>query len=223
MNREKRVIADVFSVVSKRYDIFLKGITLGRIDRWQEELLELLGEVEDLLDVGTGTGGVLEKARMSKLRVGIDISHAMLMKAREKCRDCYFLLADAEAMPFKERTFHAITSSLVYRHLLNRPAFLEEACRVLREGGKIAILDINRFFLTSALAFFMKSVIKPIGILIFGKDKWDFFIHSLENCLSIEEIDMEMERAGFTKNRELKRMMGLVYLLVYEKVKPLQE
>ncbi len=222
MNEKKKVIADVFSAVSKRYDIFLKGITAGRIDGWQRELLGLLGEVENLLDVGTGTGGVLEKARVSKLRVGVDISHAMLTRAKEKCKDCYFVLADAEALPFKDRTFNAITSSLVYRHLLNRSAFLEEANRILKDGGKVALLDINRFFLTSALAFLMKSVIKPVGVLIFGRDRWDFFIHSLENTLSVEEIDRELGEKGFVKKRERRRMLGLVYLLVYEKVKPLR-
>ncbi len=217
MSDKKNVISDVFSTISKRYDLFLGGVTFGRINQWQLELLGYVGNVEKLLDVGTGTGEVLLKAKQAKTRVGLDISLGMLKVARKKCSQCYFLLGDAENLPVKENTFDGITLSLVYRHLLDRSQFLKEAHRILKKGGKVAILDINRFFLTDLLALMMKSIFKPLGTLLFGKDKWDFFIHSLENSLSVAQVTRELESFGFRKIRERKRMMGLVYILVFEK------
>ncbi len=216
MSDKKSIVSDVFSKVSKRYDLFLGGVTFGRINKWQLELLSYVGSVEKLLDVGTGTGEVLLKAKQAKTKVGLDISLGMLKVAKKKCDQCHFLLGDAENLPIKEDTFDGITLSLVYRHLLDRSQFLKEAHRILKKGGKVAILDINRFFLTDLLALMMKSIFKPLGVLLFGKDKWDFFIHSLENSLSVAQVTRELESFGFRKIRESKRMMGLVYILVFE-------
>ena len=216
MKDKKKVVADVFSVVSSKYDTFLKGITFGRIDSWQKDLLTLMGNVENLLDVGTGTGEVLIKAKSSRLRVGVDISLGMLKKAKSKCKECHFILGDAENLPFKDASFDAVCLSLVYRHLIEREGFLKEAQRVLKVGGKIALLDINRFFLTGILVILMR-LIKPLGSLIFGSDRWDFFVHSLENSLSVDQVEKEMGKYGFNKVREERRLLGLVYLLLFEK------
>ncbi len=218
MKDKKSVVSDVFSSVSRRYDLFLKGVTLGKIKSWQAMLLHLLGPMDRLLDIGTGTGEILIKAEKVKTKIGLDISLGMLKVAKEKCNQCYFLLGDAERIPLKDNTIDGVTLSLVYRHLLDRDQFLREAYRVLRKNGKIGILDINRFFLTDILTLFMKYVFKPLGVLLFGKDKWDFFIHSLENSLSIGQVTHELERYGFKKIAQSKELMGLVYLLVFQKI-----
>ncbi|NPB06756.1 MAG: methyltransferase domain-containing protein, partial [Aquificae bacterium] len=99
----KEVMAQIFTGASKAYDFFLSFATLGSIHRWQRELIEAMGREGNWLDVGTGTGEVLKKlGSYPHLRVGIDLSEGMLKKAKEKCGECHFLLADAENMPFKE-------------------------------------------------------------------------------------------------------------------------
>ncbi len=213
----KRVVAEVFSAVSKKYDLFLKLITFGGIDSWQRDLLQMLSQEGNRLDVGTGTGEVLLKSQNRGLRVGMDLSLEMLRIARGKCKACRFLAGDAENMPFKEGVFGSITLSLVYRHLLNRKAFLKEAKRVLKGGGELGLLDINRFFLTPLLIFLMKYPLKPFGLMLFGKEKWDFFIHSLENSLSLEEVQKELSEEGFKVVEVQKRLFGLVYLLCCRK------
>jgi demethylmenaquinone methyltransferase/2-methoxy-6-polyprenyl-1,4-benzoquinol methylase len=181
----------------------------------------MLKEVEGaktLLDVGTGTGEVLLQADPQAIRVGIDLSLGMLKVARRKCPDCSFVLADAENMPFKTSSFDAITLSLVYRHLYNREQFLKEAQRVLKPEGRLAILDINKFWLTPLLVFFMKFLIKPLGLVLFGRDKWEFFIHSLENSLSEEELKRELESNGFKVIKTQRRLFGIVYVVSAKKI-----
>jgi demethylmenaquinone methyltransferase/2-methoxy-6-polyprenyl-1,4-benzoquinol methylase len=181
----------------------------------------MLKEVEgakNLLDVGTGTGEVLLQADLKAIRVGIDLSLSMLEVARRKCPDCSFLLADAENMPFKNSSFDAITLSLVYRHLYNRDQFLKEAQRVLKPEGRLVILDINKFWLTPLLVFFMKFPVKPLGLILFGRDKWEFFIHSLENSLSEEELKRELESNGFKVIKTQKRLYGIVYIVSAQKI-----
>ncbi|MDW8066736.1 MAG: class I SAM-dependent methyltransferase [Aquificaceae bacterium] len=213
----KKTVADVFSSVSRKYDFFLNLITFGNIDKWQRELLQMLDPEGNRLDVGTGTGEILLKSQNKGLRVGMDLSLDMLKIAKSKCKVCKFVLGDAENMPFKSGSFGSITLSLVYRHLINRRQFLKEAKRLLREGGQLSLLDINKFTLTPLLIFLMKYPLKPLGLFLFGRDKWEFFIHSLENSLSVEEVKVELEEEGFEVVEVQKRLLGLVYLLLARK------
>lgn len=211
-------MSEIFDDVSKLYDPFLKTITFGGIDRWQKALLEFLDKEGNRLDVGTGTGEVLKKSTNRGLKVGIDLSMGMLKKAKDKCPYCYFLLADAENMPFKELSFRTITLSLVFRHIEDKSAFLKEAYRVLEEGGQIGILDINKFAFTKLLSFLMRYPLKPLGLLLFGGEKWDFFLHSLENSLSTLEVKRYLEAEGFKVSQLSRYMLGVVYVLRADKV-----
>lgn len=215
---DKKTVGEVFSQVSKLYDPFLKGITFGSIDRWQRDLIELLDNEGNRLDVGTGTGEVLKKSVVKGLKVGIDLSIGMLKKAKTKCTDCHFILADAESMPFKDASFRSITLSLVYRHIDDKKAFLKEAYRVLEKGGQMCILDINRFLGTRILAFIMRYPIKPLGLLMFGRERWDFFLHSLESSLSLSEVKQQLEGENFEVIHTKTYLFGLVYLLKASKV-----
>jgi len=210
-------MGEIFSQVSRFYDPFLKGITFGFIDRWQKRMLSLIENEGSRLDVGTGTGEVLIKSQNAGLKVGIDLSLGMLKEAKRKCPQCKLLLADAENMPFKENSFRSITLSLVYRHLESRESFLKEARRVLEREGKVAILDINRFWGTSFLAFLLKYPLRVLGVALFGKEKWDFFIHSLEEAPTLSVVKKELEKEGFRIEREERRFFNLVYVLVAQK------
>ncbi|MFN3814277.1 MAG: class I SAM-dependent methyltransferase [Aquificaceae bacterium] len=214
----KKIVGRIFSDVSKVYDLFLNFITVGRINVWQKDLLNLMGDNGNRLDVGTGTGEVLKKSKNEGLKVGIDLALGMLKEARKKCPGCYFLLADAENMPFKDGSFKTITLSLAYRHLTDREAFLREARRVLKEKGRIGILDINRIKGTPLLVFMMNYPIKPFGLLIFGREKWEFFVHSLKSSLSLEEVKMSIERSGFKVEKLEKKFLGFFYILKAKKL-----
>jgi len=214
----KKLMSEIFDGVSRLYDPFLKGITFGGINRWQKALIEFLDKEGNRLDVGTGTGEVLIKSTTRGLKVGIDLSMGMLKKAKDKCPYCYFLLADAENMPFKELSFRTITLSLVFRHIEDKSTFLKEAYRVLENGGQIGILDINKFAGTKLLSFFIRYPLKPFGLLLFGREKWDFFLHSLENSLSILEVKRYLEMQGFRVSQLRRYMLGVVYVLRADKV-----
>ncbi len=214
----KKVVGRIFSDVSRVYDFFLNLITAGRVNVWQKDLLSLMEDDDNRLDVGTGTGEMLKKSKNEGLKVGVDMALGMLKEARRKCPQCYFLLADAENMPFKDSSFKTITLSLVYRHLADREAFLKEARRILKKEGGIGILDINRIKGTPLLLFLMNYPLKPFGLLIFGREKWKFFIDSLENSLSLEEVKMSVERSGFKVEKLEKKFFGFVYILKAKKL-----
>jgi ArsR family transcriptional regulator len=112
-------------------------------------LVDLLGkgEIDDLLDIGTGTGRVLALLGPRVARgVGLDNSSAMLAIARAKLaeaglRNCHVRHGDMYDLPWPGQSFDAVTIHQVL-HFAERPAALiGEAARMLRPGGRLVIVD----------------------------------------------------------------------------------
>jgi len=211
-----RKVAEIFSQISGVYDRFLSLATAGQIHRWQRDLLSGMNMEGNWLDVGTGTGELLRKLGEDwrGIRVGIDPALGMLFVAKKKCPGCFFLQAVGESLPFREGSFRNVSLSLVFRHLEDKEAFLKDAFRVLESGGRIGILDIGRFRGTGVLLLLMKTLLKPLGVLIFGSDKWSFFIHSVEDSLSPEEVEAMLRSSGFSVISKERRLLGVVHLIV---------
>jgi len=99
---------------------------------------------DELLDVGTGTGGVLRELAGRPSRpvraVGVDSSSEMLAAARHRLPEWELVAADARALPFTDDSFDVVTASYVL-HVLDRgdrARVLEEIYRVLRPDGRLA-------------------------------------------------------------------------------------
>ncbi len=115
----------------------------------EKALLSLFNSdtMHDLLDVGTGTGRMLEifAPRVDRA-VGIDLSREMLAVARANLdraglRNCRVQHGDMYNLPLPSRSFDAVVFHQVL-HFADRPAAaLSEASRVLREGGRLAVAD----------------------------------------------------------------------------------
>jgi SAM-dependent methyltransferase len=119
-------------------------------DNWWEvfELLVAEGALtgKRVLDVGCGTGAFAAALAERDARVwGVDPSAEMLAKARARRADgasVGFKAGRAEALPFKSGWFDRVVLRLVV-HLLDRPAALREAARVLVQGGRIVIATFS--------------------------------------------------------------------------------
>lgn len=105
-----------------------------------------------LLDIGCGTGLFVEKyLKHGGTAIGIDISRNMLEHAENRCLRCQFTLGTGEALPFKEGSFDAVSSLLVFSYLRNPESMLDEAFRVLRPGGSISISTLGKKLLTCGI------------------------------------------------------------------------
>lgn len=111
-----------------------------------------LREGDRALDLCTGTGSVaLELARAVGERgmaVGLDFSHGMLKKAREKSRrlnlsTLHLVEADASMLPFKNSCFTAVTCSHAFFELKgsDKKRAIEEVARVTEEGGRFCLME----------------------------------------------------------------------------------
>ena len=98
---------------------------------------------EHLLDVGTGTGALLEQlhARYPAARLtGVDIALNMCLKSQQKMGvACSVVNGTAEALPFKTGMFDLVVSASVMQWVSDLSAAIREMCRVVRPGGDISI------------------------------------------------------------------------------------
>lgn len=98
------------------------------------------------LDVGSGPGTVTASlarvAGVDGLALGVDISEPMLARAvdAQAGPNVGFLRADAQQLPFRDATFDAVTSLAVLQLIPNPSATLSEIVRVLKPGGRVAIM-----------------------------------------------------------------------------------
>jgi ArsR family transcriptional regulator len=116
----------------------------------EQALLDLLDDrpIGRLLDVGTGTGRLLELlAPRVSLALGIDASRAMLALARARLAKpelthCAVRLADMYRLPLPDGGFDVAVLQMVLHHAEDPLAALVEAARVLRPGGRLVVVDL---------------------------------------------------------------------------------
>jgi Methylase involved in ubiquinone/menaquinone biosynthesis len=138
---------------ARYYDFVARLLTLGHGDTLHERLVELarLAPYEAVLDVGCGTGSL---ALAAKARVGaggtvhgIDASKEMIEQASRKAQrrrvPVDFRIATVEALPFPDRSFDVVFSTLMLHHLPRplRRACASEIARVLKPGGRVLMAD----------------------------------------------------------------------------------
>jgi len=146
--RERAFEAEqLFSKLAPQWDELRKLYAdEGNVERALKNFLSG-SEVKDLLDIGTGTGRVLELlAGDIGMGVGIDTSRGMLQVARSKLRNarinnCYARFGNMYKVPYPKDTFDAVVVHMVLHYAEEPAKVLREASRVLRPGGKLVVVD----------------------------------------------------------------------------------
>jgi len=216
---QEKLAERIFDSVVKRYDRFLRSVTFGLIDRWQELLVKNTPAGKFPVDVGTGTGEIVKKIRQEYsdcFPVGIDVSFNMLRRAKEKNRDSFFMKASAYSLPFKDGSVSSIYMSLVFRHLKPEES-INEFSRVLNNGGYIGILDISKpsEILFNAVFFFADRIFRPVGERIFSKEEYDYFMESVINSKTPDELRELFNKYGYESKFLKKTFLGLVVIGVF--------
>jgi ubiquinone/menaquinone biosynthesis C-methylase UbiE len=115
-------------------------------------------EGDMVLEVGCGAGNVLEKMR-GRL-VGLDISERMLKKCKLRLKEASLIRADAESLPFSDKSFDKIIASELLEHTRRPDLVLKEIERVMKPSGLAAVTIPNEPFINR-----IKEVLDRVGIL----------------------------------------------------------
>jgi ubiquinone/menaquinone biosynthesis C-methylase UbiE len=123
-----------------------------------------------VLEIGVGTGAdYLQWLKAGAQATGVDISQASIERARLRCElagynnaDLY--MADAENLPFADRTFDIVYSYGVLHHSPDTPRCIQEAWRVLKAGGKARIMLYHHPSVTGMLLWLRYGVGRGISL-----------------------------------------------------------
>jgi demethylmenaquinone methyltransferase/2-methoxy-6-polyprenyl-1,4-benzoquinol methylase len=147
----KRQALELFRGLPRHYDGLSAALSFWQDPRWRRALVEEIGpRPEDrVLDVATGTGMVAAELRSRNgcSVVALDQSPEMLAAARARFAGdgagVELVQGQAEALPFADASFDALTFTYLLRYVDDPAATLRELARVVRPGGRIASLEFG--------------------------------------------------------------------------------
>ena len=221
-------IAGMFDAIAGRYDL-LNMVLSGGLDRYWRRCaissLKLTGR-ERLLDVCTGTADVAIGAARRKdgaaRVVGVDFSGAMLTHGLEKVRQLalenriQLIRGDAMNLPVESGSVHAATIAFGIRNVQQPEVACRELVRVLRPGGRIAILEFgtpgSRVF-GPLYAWYSRNILPRIGRAVSRHDAaYTYLPESIGAFPYGEEFARILNIAGFSQVEARPFMFGAVYL-----------
>jgi demethylmenaquinone methyltransferase/2-methoxy-6-polyprenyl-1,4-benzoquinol methylase len=199
-------VRTMFDRIAPVYDPMNRVMTAGLDVRWRRlAATSVVDRGDRVLDAACGTGDLaLADLRAGAAAVtGVDFSEPMLERARRKSSAVEWVRADLLALPFEDGSFDAATIGFGVRNLADLDAGLRELRRVLRPGGRLAILEITtpRGALRPFFNLWFDRAVPLAGKLVPGGAAYTYLPASVRRFPSAEELAALMCEAGFTDVR----------------------
>ncbi len=216
-DEKRRAVRSLFDTISPRYDLVNRVMTFGLDVRWRRRAvreLRLPGRAL-VLDLACGTGDLCrELARQGYRVVGFDFSHGMLVNARTEAP---LVEADILTLPVREAGADGVTCGFALRNVVSLGGFFAELGRVVRPGGRVALLDASEPdnpVLRAGHGVYFNKAVPMIGGAISDRSAYAYLPRSMAYLPPPEEMVEMMEATGFHDVERLQLSGGLTQLLV---------
>jgi demethylmenaquinone methyltransferase / 2-methoxy-6-polyprenyl-1,4-benzoquinol methylase len=207
----------MFDRIAPVYDAMNRVMTAGLDQRWRRETARAVVRPGDAaLDACCGTGDLaLAALREDAGRVtGLDFSERMLERARRKAPAVEWVEGDLLALPFADGVFDAATVGFGVRNVDDLERGIAELRRVLRQGGRLGILEITQP--TGVLAPFYRlwfdRLVPLLGRVLPGGSAYTYLPASVRRFPGPDELVRVLEDAGFGQVRYRTFAAGIVAL-----------
>jgi demethylmenaquinone methyltransferase/2-methoxy-6-polyprenyl-1,4-benzoquinol methylase len=227
---KQALVDDVFHSVAGRYDLMNDLMSGGLHRAWKDALVTAVNPPKKgggpfaLLDVAGGTGDiafrVIAAGAAGTHATVIDINADMLQvgraRAAERGLDVGFVEGNAEALPFPDRRYDAVTIAFGIRNVPRIEAALAEAYRVLRVGGRFLCLEFSTVDvpgLDALYDFYSFNVIPALGRAVArDAEAYRYLVESIRRFPRPDAFAEMMRAAGF-RRVSFQRMTGGIVAL----------
>jgi demethylmenaquinone methyltransferase/2-methoxy-6-polyprenyl-1,4-benzoquinol methylase len=216
---------EMFDGIAQRYDLLNRIISLGLDQSWRRKTVKALAlsKGATVLDLATGTGDLammIAELHPEVHVLGTDPSKGMLEVADRKAQSAgskvAFRSGDAQAIELADHSVDAISMAFGIRNVPDRPKALREMARVLRPGGRVAILELSepargsgegvslpgrapswaQGALSALARFHIHAIVPAVGGVISGKREYGYLQRSIAAFPPPERFAALMEEAG---------------------------
>lgn len=217
-----RAVREMFSGIAKKYDFLNHFLSVNTDKRWRRLVSKKLKDVLDradalVLDVACGTGDLsveLQTAGKAKV-VGTDFCRPMLEIAFDKNEKNHtsipYIEADGMNLSFADNTFDAVTIAFGLRNFSNWQDGLVELHRILKKGGRLAILEFSAPVVPGFKQIFnlyFTQVLPRIGGAVSGsRGAYEYLPDSVQRFPDQKGLAKMMEETGFS-GVEYKNLTG---------------
>jgi len=226
-----RAVDDMFDAIAPRYDLLNRILTFGLDVRWRRRAVRSLGlsgpgperpsergtgpETGAVaLDLACGTGDLCrELAAAGYFPVGVDRSAGMLASARTSAA---LLRGDALTLAVRDGSVGGIVCGFALRNFLALEPMLAECARVLRPGGRVALLEVAvpaNPLLRAGHAVYFGRVVPLVGGLLSDRAAYRYLPKSVAYLPPTGELLAMMERAGFADAERRPLSTGIAQLI----------
>jgi demethylmenaquinone methyltransferase/2-methoxy-6-polyprenyl-1,4-benzoquinol methylase len=225
-------IAGMFDAIAPRYDLLNHLLSAGLDRRWRTRAVRALalGPKARVLDLCTGTGdlaiAIAETVANAEV-VGIDFAAGMLRLGQDKVRGAglerriHLVRGDATRIPIAGACCDGATVAFGIRNVSEPERALAELARVLRPGGRLAILEFAQPRLPglrTVYSLYFRFVLPAIGRLISHHESAYSYLPASVGSFPPPGRFVELcESAGFSSVRAVPLSFGIVYLYVAER------
>jgi len=203
-------VRTMFDRIAPVYDVMNRVMTAGLDVRWRRLAAEsVVRQGDRVLDGACGTGdlALADLKAGAGTVTGLDFSEAMLARARRKTalRDdaLDWVHGDLLALPFADATFDSATVGFGVRNVSDLELALAELRRVLRPGGRLAILEITqpRGILRPFFRLWFDRAVPLLGKILPGGAAYTYLPASVKRFPDAESLARQLRDGGFGEVR----------------------
>ncbi|MEM7275320.1 MAG: ubiquinone/menaquinone biosynthesis methyltransferase [Actinomycetota bacterium] len=214
---EKRTaVRSMFDTIAPRYDLVNRVMTFRMDVGWRRKTREALAldPSSVILDLASGTGDFcVDLAAHGHRPIGVDLSFGMLAAARTTAP---LVQGDLLQLPVATGSVDAAVCGFALRNLVSLPPFFSELHRVVRPGGRIALLDVSQpdnGLMRWGHGIYFNRVVPLVGGALSDRSAYAYLPKSVSYLPPPVEMIAMLETAGMTEVSRQQLSGGITQLI----------
>jgi demethylmenaquinone methyltransferase/2-methoxy-6-polyprenyl-1,4-benzoquinol methylase len=211
-----KAVDDMFDAIAPRYDMLNRLLTFGMDVGWRKKTVKSLqlSPGSKVLDLACGTGDLCrELAKRGYRPVGVDRSAGMLAAQRTTAP---LVRGDALVLPFRSNSVDGVVCGFALRNFSSLKPFLRECARILRPGGRVALLEVaepENSVLRWGHGQYFGKVVPLVGGMLSDRDAYQYLPKSVAYLPPPSRMVSMLSESGFGNANRKLLSTGIAQLL----------